>query len=95
MRYFYIFILTLILISCNDKKGYGGVKVDYGDKINVTDEDECRKVLEKGKIISSVPTNSVSKTYFISIILYKNYLYRVNFRDDYHYCEWKQKFHNK
>ena len=28
MRYFYIFILTLILISCNDKKGYGGVKVD-------------------------------------------------------------------
>ena len=30
MRYFYIFILTLILISCNEKKGYGSSTIEYG-----------------------------------------------------------------
>ena len=35
MRYFYIFILTLILISCNEKKGYSKVKIQYGERIEI------------------------------------------------------------
>ena len=32
MRYFYIFILTLILISCNEKKGYSHTPViEFGE----------------------------------------------------------------
>ena len=51
MRHFYIFILTLTLISCNEKKGYSEVKIEYGEKIEVTSESECRNVVEKGKIL--------------------------------------------
>ena len=53
MRYFYILILTLILISCNEKKGYSSVAIEYGDRIQVSSVSECRNVVEKGKILST------------------------------------------
>ena len=47
MKYFYIFILTLILISCNEKKGYSAIMVEYGEAVKVTSKSECRNVVEK------------------------------------------------
>ena len=52
MRYFYIFVLTLILISCNDKKGYGNERVILGDRETEISVKKCVKVLQKGKVLN-------------------------------------------
>ena len=83
MRYFYIFILTLILISCNEKKGYSYV-IEYGESKEITNESECRNVVEKGKMIS----NNKRLTRF----LYKGFIYWVLIYDDSLECYYKRKF---
>ena len=96
MKYFYIFILTLILITCNEKKGYSGVEIEYGEEIDVTSDSECRKVVEKGKILSTYFSDGVSTTKSVHTrILYKNFIYKLRLNDFYHICYWKRKFYNK
>tara|TARA_B100000941_G_C28137849_1_gene366172 strand:- start:55 stop:339 length:285 start_codon:yes stop_codon:yes gene_type:complete len=94
MRYFYILILTLILISCNEKKGYSQVFIEYGEKIVVTDESECRNVVEKGKILTTFTTDKMDD--YISVrILHKGYIYFLSMNNNVHICSWKKKFHDK
>ncbi len=58
MKYFYIFILTLILISCNEKKGYSEQIIRYGEWEYLESESECIDVVKKGKILSTFLTAS-------------------------------------
>ena len=95
MRYFYIFILTLILISCNEKKGYSEVEIEYGEEIEVTSESECRNVVEKGKILLTYQYPEFEDWITYLRILHKGYVYRVSSTSEYHMCHEKRKFHNK
>ena len=98
MRYFYIFILTLILISCNEKKGYSKVKIQYGERIEITSESECRNVVEKGKILSTYFPKSTSegkRSIVTTRILHKGFIYRVYMYDLSHDCIDKRKYHDK
>ena len=95
MRYFYIFILTLILISCNEKKGYSDVSVMYGKLELVFDETECRKVIEKGKILSTIVEGETLGLIPETRVLYKGYIYRIGIGMKGHICFDKRKFHDK
>ena len=97
MRYFYIFILTLILISCNEKKGYSMVAIGYGEEIEVTSESECRNVVEKGKILFTYQNPEYKDDYWFGYlrILHKGYVYKVSSSSDYHRCFYKRKLHDK
>ena len=98
MRYFYIFILTLILISCNEKKGYSKVEIEYGEEIEVTSESECRNVVEKGKILSTYfdkDTSNEESSQVKTRILHKGYIYWITMNNSYHICYDKRKFHDK
>ena len=98
MRYFYIFILTLILISCNEKKGYSWVKISSGEKISITDESECRKAIEKGKVLANwqvVHPKEMEKWMEYLRILYKGYVYTILSGHDFHRCDFKRKLHDK
>ena len=98
MRYFYIFILTLILISCNEKKGYSKVEIEYGEDIEVTSESECRNVVEKGKILSTYFNKDTLEEYSSKVktrILYKGYIYWITMYTKSHICYDKRKFHDK
>lgn len=68
MRYFYIFILTLILISCNEKKGYSHTPViEFGEGVYGISLSECRDVVVKGKIIREIQ-NSDTKSFLTNIL---------------------------
>jgi len=97
MRYFYIFILTLILISCNEKKGYSEVEIEYGEEIEVSSESECRNVVEKGKILLTYQNPEYKDEYWFGYlrILHKGYVYRVSSSNRYHRCYEKRKLHDK
>ena len=96
MRYFYIFILTLILISCNEKKGYSKVKIEYGEKIEEISESECRNVVEKGKILFTWQDPKDAAYWFGFLrILHKGYVYKVSSSFNFHKCYYKRKFHDK
>ena len=97
MKYFYIFILTLILISCNEKKGYSKVKIEYGERIEEISESECRNVVEKGKILFTYQNPEYKDNYWFGYlrILHKGYVYKVSSSFDFHTCYWKRKFHDK
>ena len=99
MKYFLIFLLTLVLISCNEKKGYSDVAIEYGKEIEVTSESECRNVVEKGKILYTYPNTIHSNHDFEDFaflrILHKGYVYKVSSSFDFHTCYWKRKFHDK
>ena len=90
MRYFYIFILTLILISCNEKKGYG-TTIEYGDIIKDISESECRDVVVKGKIIRD---KSMNKSFY-TLIYHQGFIYKLHIYDDSLNCNYKRKFHDK
>ena len=92
MKYFYLFILTLILISCNEKKGYG-TTIEYGDIIKDISESECRDVVVKGKIIREIQ-NSDTKS-FRTLMYHKGYIYRLKITEDDISCLLKKKFHDK
>ena len=91
MRYFYIFILTLILISCNEKKSYSLVVIKYGEEIKVKSESECRDVVVKGKIIRD---KFMDKSFY-TLIYHKGFIYKVYIYDDSLQCYWKRKLHDK
>ena len=90
MKYFYIFILTLILISCNDKKGYGKTRVQYGIPITDISESECRDANIKGKRLGdgTIPV-------YEKIVYYKGYVYYIGQYISFHYCHYKMKYHDK
>ena len=93
MRYFYIFILTLILISCNEKKGYSDIVVNYGVVEKVKDEGECRDANAKGQLLGFI---GVQGTFFVEkVILYRNYVYYITQHQSNHHCEYKRKYHDK
>ena len=105
MRYLYIFILTLILISCNEKKGYSDVEIIHAERIEVTSESECRNAIEKGKILLTYQNpekqmldvlNYTNKYWWGYLrILHKGYVYEVASFEDLHKCFEKRKFHDK
>ena len=92
MKYFYIFILTLILISCNEKKGYG-TTIEYGDIIKDISESECRDVVVKGKIIRDIQDIHSKNKY--PLIYYKGYIYKLQITYKNSLCFSKRKFHDK
>jgi len=94
MRYFYIFILTLILISCNEKKGYSHTPViEFGEGVYGISLSECRDVVVKGKIIREIQ-NSDTKS-FRTLMYHKGYIYRLKITEDDISCLNKKKFHDK
>ena len=80
MKYFYIFILTLILISCNEKKGYSFIDVELGREETNISEKECVKVLQKGNVIYQ-STDSLFGDFDFSRMIYKDYLYYIIFKN--------------
>ena len=98
MKYFLIFLLTLVLISCTEKKGYSDVAIEYGKEIEDTSESECRNVVEKGKILSTyfpTSTRDGKGSKVTTRILHKGFIYRVYMYDLSHDCIDKRKFHDK
>ena len=93
MRYFYIFILTLILISCNEKKGYGRL-VEYGEQNFNVSVSECRDANSKGNFLGVLQSDQSYST-IIKIVYYKGYVYRIQQFYDYHTCNDKRKYHDK
>ena len=96
MKYFYFFILTLFLISYNER-GYAISNVQYGTEETVTNSNECRYVMEKGKILASTVEGAISANEFQiwHKILYEGYIYKVVIHDFGHICFSKRKFHDK
>ena len=88
MKYFFIFIIPFLLISCSES-GYA-FKFDM-EEVETTitiNEDECRDVLEKGNLIASAyrdltknkSTNPKSRIYhniFMSLIVFKGFIYEI------------------
>ena len=80
MKYFYIFILTLILISYNEKKGYSG---QLGIRTGNISDSECMEAIKNGTTISSVSekVELVKSEYTMGVnrVLYKEFIYRISF----------------
>tara|TARA_Y100001968_G_scaffold314708_1_gene340423 strand:+ start:1280 stop:1651 length:372 start_codon:yes stop_codon:yes gene_type:complete len=95
MKNFYILILTLILISCNEKNGYSEVSIEYGDIEKVISESECRNVVEKGKILSTFHDPQKHHSFIFTRILHKGQIYMLLMDSNGHTCNWKRKFHDK
>ncbi len=99
MRYFYIFILTLILISCNEKKGYSQPVIEFGEPIYSNSssfdlsESECRDVVVKGKIIREIQLGEIKN--HRTLMYHKGYIYRLKITEDNITCFHKRKFHDK
>ena len=92
MKYFLIFLLTLVLISCNEKKGYGKIRIEYGVKTTDISAKECRDANATGNTITIL--NQEDPFYF-KLVYYKNYVYRISQYLDQHFCEYKMKYHDK
>ena len=93
MRYFYIFILTLILISCSED-GYAIFQVPYGEEYGVVDGNECYNALEKGKILVTTVDGKISgDDYTVWYkILYEGHIYKISMVDSFHLYFSKRKF---
>ena len=81
MRYFYIFILTLILISCNEKKGYS---FSLGIRTSNVSDSECMEAIKNGTIISSISVigeeiAGSKHTLGVNRVLYNDFIYYVSF----------------
>ena len=59
MKYFLIFLLTLVLISCNEKKGYGKIRIEYGVKTTDISAKECRDANATGNTIAILKIKSM------------------------------------
>tara|TARA_A100001015_G_scaffold62286_1_gene68649 strand:+ start:3709 stop:4008 length:300 start_codon:yes stop_codon:yes gene_type:complete len=99
MRYFLIFILTLILISCNEKKGYG-TTIEYGDFIVDISESECRDANAKGNLLAVMKEFQMEDEDYLrevrdKLVFYKGYVYSIRQFYYKHICERKRKYHDK
>ena len=104
VKYFFIFIISLLLISCSES-GYA-FKFDM-EEVETTitiNEDECRNVLKKGNLIASAfrdltknkSTNPKSRIYhniFMSLIVFKGFIYeiKIDMEDNKLRCYFKYK----
>ena len=88
VKYFFIFIISLLLISCSESGYAFKFDVEEVETTITINEDECRDVLEKGNLIASAfrdltknkSTNPKSKIYhniFMSLILFKGFIYEI------------------
>ena len=88
MKYFLIFILSLLLISCSESGYAFKFDVEEVETTITINEDECRDVLEKGNLIASAyrdltknkSTNPKSRIYhniFMSLIVFKGFIYEI------------------
>ena len=93
MRYFYIFILTLILISCNEKKGYSytWTKIPYSDIEDNIPFSECIKVIENGNHIATFQDPNVYNHVW-SRIIYDGYVYEIETYEYVMFCNYKRKY---
>ena len=89
MKNFYILILTLILISCNEKNGYSEVSIEYKKKKKVIN------VVEKGKILSTFHDPQKHHSFIFTRILHKGQIYMLLMDSNGHTCNWKRRFHDK
>ena len=88
VKYFLIFILSLLLISCSESGYAFKFDVEEVETTITINEDECRDVLEKGNLIASAfrdltknkSTNPKSRIYhniFMSLIVFKGFIYEI------------------
>ena len=104
VKYFLIFILSLLLISCSESGYAFKFDVEEVETTITIDEDECRDVLEKGNLIASAfrdltknkSTNPKSRIYhniFMSLIVFKGFIYeiKIDMEDNELRCYFKYK----
>ena len=88
VKYFLIFILSCLLISCSESGYAFKFDVEEVETTITINEDECRDVLEKGNLIASAfrdltknkSTNPKSRIYhniFMSLIVFKGFIYEI------------------
>ena len=88
VKYFLIFILSLLLISCSESGYAFKFDVEEVETTITINEEECRDVLEKGNLIASAfrdltknkSTNPKSRIYhniFMSLIIFKGFIYEI------------------
>ena len=104
MKYFLIFILSLLFISCSESGYAFKFDVEEVETTITINEDECRDVLEKGNLIASAfrdltknkSTNPKSRIYhniFMSLIVFKGFIYeiKIDMEDNELRCYFKYK----
>ena len=104
VKYFLIFILSLLLISCSESGYAFKFDVEEVETTITINEDECRDVLEKGNLIASAfrdltknkSTNPKSRIYhniFMSLIVFKGFIYeiKIDMEDNELRCYFKYK----
>tara|TARA_S200000501_G_scaffold215212_1_gene202015 strand:- start:661 stop:993 length:333 start_codon:yes stop_codon:yes gene_type:complete len=104
VKYFLIFILSLLLISCSESGYAFKFDVEEVETTITINEDECRDVLEKGNLIASAfrdltknkSTNPKSRIYhniFMSLIIFKGFIYeiKIDMEDNELRCYFKYK----
>ena len=94
MKYFLIFLLTLVLISCNEKKGYGKIRIEYGVKTTDISAKECRDANAKGNFMGVMERNP-DHPYFHKLVYYKGYVYLITQGYEKHICKYKRKYFDK
>ena len=103
-KFFLIFILSLLLISCSESGYAFKFDVEEVETTITINEDECRDVLEKGNLIASAfrdltknkSTNPKSRIYhniFMSLIVFKGFIYeiKIDMEDNELRCYFKYK----
>ena len=104
VKYFLIFILSILLISCSESGYAFKFDVEEVETTITINEDECRDVLEKGNLIASAfrdltknkSTNPKSRIYhniFMSLIVFKGFIYeiKIDMEDNELRCYFKYK----
>ena len=104
VKYFLIFILSILLISCSESGYAFKFDVEEVETTITINEDECRDVLEKGNLIASAfrdltknkSTNPKSRIYhniFMSLIIFKGFIYeiKIDMEDNELRCYFKYK----
>ena len=104
VKYFLIFILCFLLISCSESGYAFKFDVEEVETTITINEDECRDVLEKGNLIASAfrdltknkSTNPKSRIYhniFMSLIIFKGFIYeiKIDMEDNELRCYFKYK----
>ena len=104
VKYFLIFILSLLLISCSESGYAFKFDVEEVETTITINEEECRDVLEKGNLIASAfrdltknkSTNPKSRIYhniFMSLIIFKGFIYeiKIDMEDNELRCYFKYK----
>ena len=85
-------MLTLILISCNEKKGYAEQILMYGPVEWDFDSDACVSANQMGKMLGIMSMPDKYNNAMEKLVYWNNYVYYIYQRENQHMCRYRRQY---